>query len=96
MASSLAGALGPVVGFTLFQRFDYAGVFLGAAGLLATSFLLGLPVPERRTVRPEEGWERGWLEAIVVKETLPTVIAVAFLSFGHGGILTFLQSMRCG
>ena len=29
MASSLASALGPVLGFALFRRFDYAGVFFG-------------------------------------------------------------------
>ena len=31
-----------------------------------------------------------WLETIVVRETLMPAIAVAFLSFGQGGILTFL------
>jgi MFS family permease len=34
MASSLVGALGPVIGFALFQRFNYAGVFLGAGVLM--------------------------------------------------------------
>jgi MFS family permease len=38
MASSLAGALGPVIGFALFHRFDYPGVFLGAGALLLLAF----------------------------------------------------------
>jgi MFS family permease len=90
MASSLAGALGPVIGFALFQRFDYTGVFLGAGALLGLSFLLALPLPERRRATPAAVEQSGWLDSIMVKETLLTAIAVAFLSFGHGGILTFL------
>jgi MFS family permease len=90
IASSLAGALGPVIGFALLRRFDYAGVFFGAGALLALSFVVAWPVPEAKRIRPEEDAERGWLATVIVKETLPTAIAVAFLSFGHGGILTFL------
>jgi MFS family permease len=90
MASSLAGALGPVIGFALFQRSDYAGVFLGAGALLALSFVSGLPVPARKRSSQQFLEPQGWLDTLVVKETLPTAIAVAFLSFGHGGILTFL------
>jgi MFS family permease len=90
MASSLAGALGPVIGFALLQRFNYTGVFFGAGALLAVSFLVGLPVPDGKRIPFEIDGERGWLETIIVKDTLPTAIAVAFLSFGHGGILTFL------
>lgn len=90
MASSLAGALGPVIGFALFQRFEYPAVFLGAGALLGLSFLVGLPVPEpRRAVEPAASTHR-WLDTIVVRDTLQPAIAVAFLSFGHGGILTFL------
>lgn len=98
MASSLAGALGPVIGFALFQRFDYAGVFFGAGALLGVSFLVGFPVPERKRGGPQAAVQRGWLDTIVVKETLPTAVAVAFLSFGHGGILTFLpiHALRIG
>src|SRR5678815_3866451 len=46
MASSLASALGPVLGFALFQRFDYSGVFLGASTLLILSFISAVPVGE--------------------------------------------------
>jgi MFS family permease len=90
MASSLAGALGPVMGFALLQRFDYTGVFFGAGVLLVLSFLVGVPVPEPNLVRAQTSARRNWLEAIFVNETFSTALAVAFLSFGHGGILTFL------
>jgi MFS family permease len=90
MASSLAGALGPVIGFALFHRFDYPGVFLGAGALLGLSFLVGLPVPEPKQASGPAPTTGHWLDSIVVKETLQPAIAVAFLSVGHGGILTFL------
>lgn len=91
MASSLASALGPVLGFALFQRFDYPGVFLGAAAFLVLSFLAGLPITEPRREKPEQqDRSTHWLETVAVKETIHPAVAVAFLSFGHGGILTFL------
>ena len=57
MASSLASALGPVLGFALFRRFDYAGVFFGAGAFLILSFLVSLP--RRRTVARSVGAARG-------------------------------------
>ena len=89
MASSIAAALGPVLGFALFHRFDYTGIFLGAGALLVLSFVAGLPItePRRESVQHKSAH---WIETIAVKETLHPAIAVAFLSFGHGGILTFL------
>ena len=90
MASSLAAAVGPVLGFALFHRFDYAGIFFAAGALLALSFIAGLPVAEPKRGDPVRRGSSGWLETIAVKETLNPAIAVAFLSFGHGGILTFL------
>ncbi len=98
MAGSLASALGPVIGFALFHRFDYPGVFLGAGVLLGMSFLLALPLPEPPLAPHPPPQQRRWLEAILVKETLHPAVAVAFLSFGHGGILTFLpiQALRIG
>jgi MFS family permease len=97
MASSLAAALGPVLGFALFHRFDYAGIFFGAGALLVLSFIAGLPIKEphrESTLRKSSHW----LETVAVKETIHAAIAVAFLSFGHGGILTFLpiQALKLG
>jgi MFS family permease len=98
MASSLAGALGPVLGFALFHRFDYIGVFVGAGALLAIGFIAALPItePARGAAPPRKSTR--WLETLVVKETLHPAIAIAFLSFGHGGILTFLpiQALKIG
>lgn len=98
MASSLASALGPVLGFALFHRFDYPGVFLGAGFLLATSFAAGVPVAETRKEKSPPLKSGRWWRALAVKESIHPAVAVAFLSFGHGGILTFLpiQALKLG
>jgi MFS family permease len=90
MASSLAAALGPVLGFALFHRFGYPGIFFGAGALLVLSFIAGLPVAEPKRGKSVQRESSHWLDTIAVKETIHPAIAVAFLSFGHGGILTFL------
>jgi MFS family permease len=90
MASSLAAALGPVLGFALFYRFDYPGIFFGAGVLLVLSFVAALPVREPTRSQSVKRESAHWLDTIAVKETIHPAIAVAFLSFGHGGILTFL------
>lgn len=90
MASSLGGAIGPVAGFALLQRFEYAGVFLGAAALLALSLLLAFFLREPKHGPRESSRSLKWTEVLVIPETMLPAIAVAFLSFGHGGILTFL------
>ena len=90
MASSLGGAIGPVAGFALLQRFEFSGVFLGAATLLFVSLILGAFVREPEHP-PRNNWrELKWIDLLVIPETLLPAVAVAFLSFGHGGILTFL------
>ena len=90
MASSLASALGPVLGFALYHRLQFPGVFLGASALLIVSLIFAVPVnePHRPQTTPQKSHR--WLDNIMVKESLDPAIAVAFLSFGHGGILTFL------
>jgi len=90
MASSLAGALGPIIGFALFHRFDYPGVFLGAGALLLLAFGAALPLAEPPRLQSPQRQSARWFHTIAVKETIHPAIAVAFLSFGHGGILTFL------
>jgi MFS family permease len=90
MASSLAAALGPVLGFALFQRFQYSGVFFGASALLVLSFVFAIPVSEPQRAKSAPHRPERWLDSIMVKESLDSAIGVAFLSFGHGGILTFL------
>lgn len=90
LASSLASALGPVLGFALFYRLDYPGVFLGAGLLLVLSFLISIPVVEPKREMAARRESGRWLDTIAVKESIHPAIAVAFLSFGHGGILTFL------
>jgi len=90
MASSLGGAIGPVVGFALLKKFAYPGVFLGTAALLLGSLLLAALIPEPKRAPAVSAKEFRWIDLLVVPETLLPAVAVAFLSFGHGGILTFL------
>jgi MFS family permease len=90
MASSLAGALGPIIGFALFYRFSYPGVFFGAAALLLIAFGAALPLSDSHRVRSAPRQPGNWIHTVAVKETIHPAIAIAFLSFGHGGILTFL------
>ena len=90
MASSLGGAIGPVAGFALLQRFEFSGVFLGAAALLFVSLILGTFVREPEQPPRNNRRELKWIDLLVIPETLLPAVAVAFLSFGHGGILTFL------
>jgi MFS family permease len=90
MASSLASALGPVLGFWLYHRFEYPGAFLGAGALLILSFTFALPVAEPQRSHKIVQTSPRWLDNLMVKETLDPAVGVAFLSFGHGGILTFL------
>ena len=98
MASSLAAALGPVLGFALFQRYDYLGVFVGAGVLLAIGFATALPITEPARIGGVRTKSARWLDTLMVKETLDPAIAIAFLSFGHGAILTFLpiQALKIG
>ena len=89
MASSLGGAIGPVAGFALLHRFDFSGVFLGAAVLLFVSLILAAFVKEPEHA-PRNNRRESWIDLLVIPETLLPAVAVAFLSFGHGGIFTFL------
>src|SRR5918993_1490913 len=89
MASSLGGAIGPVAGFALLHRFDFSGVFLGAAALLFVSLILAAFVKEPEHA-PRNNHRESWIDLLVIPETLLPALAVAFLSFGHGGIFTFL------
>ena len=90
MASSLGGAIGPVAGFALLYRYDYPGVFLGSAALIAASFLLGMLVREPKRAPAGSREEFRWIDLLIIPEALLPCIAVAFISFGHGGIFTFL------
>jgi len=90
MASSLGGAIGPIAGFALLHGFNFTGVFLGAASLLLISLLLGGTLPEPAGTHRNKERPARWIEAVIVPETLLPAVTVAFLSFGHGGILTFL------
>ena len=90
MASSLGGAVGPVAGFALLHEYGYAGVFIGSAVLLVGSLVLSFLVPEPARVPAGKKHPFRWIDLLVIPETLLPAVAVAFISFGQGGILTFL------
>ena len=90
MASSLGGAIGPVAGFALLHEYGYPGVFIGAVILLMGSLLLSLWVPEPARVPAGKEYPFRWIDLLVIPETLLPAVTVAFISFGQGGILTFL------
>ena len=99
MASSLASALGPVLGFALFHRFRLFRR-VSRRQRIADSRVLSSPFPStepKRSFTEPDKSER-WIDNIMVKESLDPAIGVAFLSFGHGGILTFLpiQALKIG
>jgi MFS family permease len=98
LASTLASALGPVLGFALFHRFGFPGAFLGAGALLIISFISAIPVAEPKLAKSPAANSARFLDTIMVKDALNPAIGVAFLSFGHGGILTFLaiQALKIG
>ena len=89
MASSLAGSLGPVAGFGLYDVYGYPGVFWGAGILLILALFLSKIVSEPKSAVTSDEFGH-WTEALMVRETLMPALAVAFLSFGIGGTLTFL------
>lgn len=89
MASSLAGTLGPVAGFALYNSYGYPGVFWGAGLLLILSLFLSKMVSEPKSSLSSDKLEH-WSQALLVRESLMPALAVAFVSFGLGGTLTFL------
>lgn len=90
MASSLGGAIGPIVGFAMLGRFGYGGVFVSAAALLCLSLVTAWPIHEPKTTAPESLKQQSWLDAIAVRDSLLPAIVVTFVCFGLGGVLTFL------
>lgn len=97
MASSLAGSLGPVAGFSLYHAYGFPGAFWGAAALLILSLLLATLVPEPKKILSHARLDH-WTDALVVRETLMPAICASLLSFGQGGTLTFLplQALKLG
>lgn len=95
MASSLAGSLGPVAGFALYDTYGYPGVFWGAGILLILALFLSKILSEPRSSVASAKLGH-WSEALMVRETLMPALAVAFLSYGIGGTLTFLPIYAIG
>lgn len=85
LATTLAMAVGPILGVWTLESYTFRGVFLLALALSLAS-LLAMSVP-RLTFQPAQ--ERKRIE-IYDASTVPVSIAVAFLAFAYGAVTTFL------
>jgi hypothetical protein len=54
------------------------------------SFIFAFPVGEPKRPLTERYTAERWIDNLMVRESLDPAIGVAFFSFGHAGILTFL------
>lgn len=90
MASNLAAAMGPIVGFATLRQLGYRGMFLTAFGTVLSSLLAAMCIQELKvkSVAPPSGQK--WIESVTVRESLLSATTSAFLSFGHAGIGAFL------
>lgn len=89
MASNLAAAMGPIVGFAMFRQYGYRGMFLTAFVTVLSSLLAATRIQEPK-LEPVAPHSRKWSETFTIPESLPSATTAAFLSFGHAGIGTFL------
>lgn len=85
MAMTLAMAAGPILGVWALDGYAFRGVFLLATGL-ALGSLAAMSIP--RLVFHGAG-ERKRIE-LYDASTVPVSIAVAFLTFAYGAVMTFL------
>lgn len=85
MAMTLAMAVGPIMGVWVLEDYSFNGVFLLAAGLSLAS-LVAMAVPSL----PFQGSAERKGIAIYDASTVPVAIAVAFLAFAYGAVMTFL------
>src|SRR5690606_12798741 len=85
MAMTLAMAVGPIMGVWVLEDYSFNGGFLLAAGLSLAS-VVAMAVPSL----PFQGYAERKGIAIYDASTVPVAIAVAFLAFAYGAVMTFL------
>jgi MFS family permease len=90
LASNVAAALGPVGGYVVFSRFGYDGLFLCAAAVAAAALVFLPGIREPRLPAEEAKRPESWIELFAVRESLRPAVAVSFLAFCHGSIISFL------
>jgi len=90
VANSVAAALGPIAGFALLHRFGYEGTFLGALGIVLLTFVLAWGIREPAPIIAPAPTPRNWIDTIAVRDSLLPATTIAFITFGAGGISTFL------
>jgi MFS family permease len=90
VASNIAAALGPLGGFGVFARFGYEGLFLSSFGIVLLSLFIASWMREPELPVAQPGRRQGWIELIVVRESLLPAVTVIFLSFCHGSVISFV------
>lgn len=85
LAMTLAMAVAPILGVWTLEGYSFRGVFFLAAGFSLVS-ILATSIP-RLTFQPTGKQKR---VEIYDPSTLPVSIAVAFLAFAYGAVMTFL------
>ena len=93
--STVAGAIAPVVGFFAVERWGFPAMFSIALGVVALSLAGALSIKEPlraqvATIR------RGWLETLVVRESLMPAVSMGLLGFSRGSVIAFLALYALG
>lgn len=93
--STVAGAIAPVVGFFAVESWGFPAMFSIALGVVALSFVGGFSI--REPVRAHiPASRRGWLETLVVRESLMPAICMSLLGFTRGSVIAFLALYALG
>lgn len=87
--STIAGAVAPVAGFAAVEHWGFPSMFAIALGVLLLSFIAATQIREAAPERTP-AVHRGWLEALVVRESLVPAASMSLLGFSRGSVIAFL------
>jgi MFS family permease len=90
MASNLGATLGPMVGFAALEHFGPSGPFLSSFAFVLVSLFLTAAVKEPRLADTTPYQPKRWLDFVFVSESLSVAVTAGFLSFGYGGVSSFV------
>lgn len=86
LSMSVAMLVGPWLGLNILQDFDYAGMFLTAAGIAVCACLCLLGIRYKEHAARGAGKAQGFIE----KKVLPYAGIVFFMAIGYSAILSFI------
>ncbi len=86
LSMSVAMLIGPGLGLALQQQLGYTGMFLGAAGLAALSFLCLLGIGTTEAPAPVQKKAAGFMD----RKLLPYAGIVFFMAIGYSAVLSFV------